>query len=112
MLYQTELIHIRCNFQLPSHLLDTDFISKIVFMCAFHFNSLIFVVGYVSVFWGLTFFSNSGPFSMALIIVSDSLLSNCLITVTMPVSERICVVTKLSMASTTFDQGLSKTPAY
>ena len=52
MLYQTELIHIRCNFQLPSHLLDTDFISKIVFMCAFHFNPLIFVVSYVSVFIG------------------------------------------------------------
>lgn len=49
---------------------------------------------------------------MACIMASESFKSSCLMVLMMPVSARMWLVTRLLRASTTLDQGLSRSPAY
>lgn len=49
---------------------------------------------------------------MAFIMASDSLVSNCLMTLIMPASVLMCMATRLSRAFTTLDQWLSSKKEY
>lgn len=60
----------------------------------------------------LTFFSNSGPFSIACMMASDNLTSNVFITSSMPLSVFTELWYNNSIDSATLDHGLSNTPTY